>query len=102
MVKSRKRIFHLSWNSWINSLPLSLFYWFEKVLTCFHYWFEFRSIREVKKQVKAIAYVDRNHKETILTKIAKDTYMKDAKVKSFNNEQDALNWLAQFGSLPTE
>ena len=58
--------------------------------------------REVKEHVKAIAYVDRNHKETVLTKIAKNTYMKDAKVKSFNNEQDALNWLAQFGSLPTE
>ncbi len=57
--------------------------------------------REAKRRIKAMAFIDRNHKDTILTKIAKQTYMKDARVKSFDNEQDALDWLAQFGSLPT-
>ncbi len=57
--------------------------------------------QEAKRRIKAMAFIDRNHKETILTKIAKQTYMKDARVKSFDNEQDALDWLAQFGNLPT-
>ena len=56
--------------------------------------------REAKKRIKAMAYVDRNHKDTVLTEIARNTYMKGAKVRSFQDEQDALNWLAQFGHLP--
>jgi len=55
--------------------------------------------RETKKRISAIAYVDRNYKETVLTKIAKTTYMKAAKVRSFSTETDALDWLSPLEPL---
>lgn len=54
---------------------------------------------DVKNRISAMAYVDRNHKETVLTKIAKNTYMKDAKVRSFKKETEALEWLSQFDPI---
>ncbi len=54
---------------------------------------------EAKRRICAIAYIDRNHKETVLTKIAKNTYFKDAKVRSFRSEADAIAWLEPFGPL---
>jgi hypothetical protein len=52
-------------------------------------------LQQAKHRIKAIAFIERNHKDVILTRIAANTYFKDIAVKSFYDREEALNWLSQ-------
>ncbi|MGD8914307.1 MAG: hypothetical protein PVI97_09270 [Candidatus Thiodiazotropha sp.] len=52
-------------------------------------------LQQAKQRLKAIAFIERNHKDVILTRIAANTYFRDIAVKSFYDKQEALNWLSQ-------
>jgi hypothetical protein len=53
-------------------------------------------MQQTKHRLKAVAYVERNHRDVILTRIAANTYFRDVEVKSFFDSDEALNWLTQF------
>jgi hypothetical protein len=55
-------------------------------------------MQQTKKRLKAVAYIERNHRDVILTRIAASTYFRDVAVKSFYEEDMALQWLSQFFS----
>jgi hypothetical protein len=55
-------------------------------------------MQQTKHRLKAVAYVERNHKDVILTRIAANTYFRDVEVKSFYDRGEALAWLTQFFS----
>jgi hypothetical protein len=58
-------------------------------------------MQQTKHRLKAVAYVERNHRDVILTRIAASTYFRDVEVKSFYDRNKALDWLAQhFTELP--
>jgi len=47
------------------------------------------------KRLKAVAFLDRNHRDSFLSKIAKVSYFQHTKVRSFLNKKDAVAWLKQ-------
>lgn len=49
-----------------------------------------------RRRIKAVAYLDRHHRDSFLTKIAKVTYFQHARVMSFYRKQDAVEWLKLF------
>ena len=53
-------------------------------------------MQQTKHRLKAVAYVERNHRDVIMTRIAASTYFRDVEVKSFYDRDEALNWLSQF------
>jgi hypothetical protein len=53
-------------------------------------------MQQTKHRLKAVAYIERNHRDVIMTRIAASTYFRDVEVKSFYDSKEALNWLAQF------
>lgn len=55
-----------------------------------------------KSRLKAVAYVDRDHRDTLLSRIAQATYFKHTIVKSFQNESSAVNWLRSYCDEPIE
>jgi hypothetical protein len=55
-------------------------------------------MQQTKHRLQAVAYIDRNHIDAILTRIAASTYFRDVKVKSFYDRSEALEWLSQFFS----
>ena len=55
-------------------------------------------MQQTKHRLKAVAYVERNHRDVIMTRIAASTYFRDVEVKSFYDRDEAKNWLSQFFS----
>lgn len=55
-------------------------------------------MQQTKHRLKAVAYVERNHRDVIMTRIAANTYFRDVEVKSFFDRDEALNWLSQYFS----
>jgi len=55
-------------------------------------------MQQTKHRLKAVAYIERNHRDVIMTRIAANTYFRDVEVKSFYNREDALRWLSAFFS----
>jgi len=49
-----------------------------------------------KRRLKAVAYLDRNSRDSAWTKIAEHTYFKHTKVRSFYTKESTLEWLKQF------
>ena len=52
-------------------------------------------MQQTKHRLKAVAYVERNHRDVIMTRIAASTYFRDVQVKSFYDREEALDWLTQ-------
>jgi hypothetical protein len=52
-------------------------------------------LQDAKKRLKAVAFVERDHKDVIMTRIAANTYFKDISVKSFYNRDEAIEWLSK-------
>ncbi|MES9925076.1 MAG: hypothetical protein ABW152_13345 [Candidatus Thiodiazotropha endolucinida] len=52
-------------------------------------------LQQTKRRLKAVAFIERDHKDVIMTRIAANTYFKDIPVKSFYDEEEAVNWLSQ-------
>jgi hypothetical protein len=58
-------------------------------------------LQQTKQRLKAVAFIERDHKDAMMTRIAASTYFKDITVKSFYDKEEALNWLSQhFISTP--
>jgi hypothetical protein len=58
-------------------------------------------LQQTKRRLKAVAFIERNHKDVIMTRIAANTYFKDIAVKSFYDKEEAVTWLSQhFYSTP--
>jgi hypothetical protein len=58
-------------------------------------------LQQTKRRLKAVAFIERDHKDAIMTRIAASTYFKDIAVKSFYEKEEAITWLSQhFYSKP--
>jgi hypothetical protein len=55
-------------------------------------------MQQTKHRLQAVAYIERNHIDALLTRIAASTYFRDVEVKSFYDRSEALAWLSQFFS----
>jgi hypothetical protein len=55
-------------------------------------------MRQTKHRLKAVAFIERNHMDVVLTRIAANTYFRDVEVKSFYDREEAVEWLSQFFS----
>ncbi|MCU7915092.1 MAG: STAS/SEC14 domain-containing protein [Candidatus Thiodiazotropha sp. (ex Gloverina cf. vestifex)] len=53
-------------------------------------------MQQTKHRLKAVAYIERNHRDVIMTRIAASTYFRDVEVKSFYDQEEAIEWLKQF------
>jgi hypothetical protein len=53
-------------------------------------------LQQTKRRLKAVAFIERDHKDVILTRIAANTYFKDIAVKSFYDKSEAISWLSQY------
>ncbi len=53
-------------------------------------------LQQTKRRLKAVAFIERDHKDVILTRIAANTYFRDIPVKSFYDGNEAISWLSQF------
>jgi hypothetical protein len=52
-------------------------------------------LQQTKRRLKAVAFIERDHKDVIMTRIAANTYFKDIAVKSFYDKDTAISWLSQ-------
>ncbi|MCG8489931.1 MAG: STAS/SEC14 domain-containing protein [Chromatiales bacterium] len=50
-------------------------------------------LQQTKNRLKAAAFVERNNRDALMTRIAANTYFKDIEVKSFFEKQEAVAWL---------
>ena len=55
-------------------------------------------MQQTRHRLKAVAFIERNHRDVIMTRIASSTYFRDIAVKSFYDRNEALEWLSQFCS----
>lgn len=56
-----------------------------------------------KRRLKAVAYLERDYLDSLLTRIARVSYFQHTKVKSFYDREDAVEWLkSAFNSAPIE
>ena len=55
-------------------------------------------MQQTKHRLKAVAFIERNHRDVILTRIAASTYFRDVVVKSFYDRGEAVKWLKQYFS----
>ncbi|MEW8506019.1 MAG: hypothetical protein AB2598_04905 [Candidatus Thiodiazotropha sp.] len=53
-------------------------------------------LQQTKKRLKAVAFIERDHKDVIMTRIAANTYFKDIAVRSFYDKVEAIDWLSQY------
>jgi hypothetical protein len=53
-------------------------------------------MQQTKHRLKAVAYIERNHRDAVMTRIAASTYFRDVQVKSFFDRDKALEWLQQY------
>jgi len=60
-------------------------------------------MQQTRHRLKAVAFIERNHRDVILSRIAASTYFRDIPVKSFFEREPAVEWLMQFcSSSPLE
>ncbi|MES9939383.1 MAG: STAS/SEC14 domain-containing protein [Candidatus Thiodiazotropha sp. 6PLUC2] len=52
-------------------------------------------MQQTKSRLKAVAFVERNHRDALMTRIASSTYFKEIEVKSFYDKDEAVEWLKQ-------
>lgn len=52
-------------------------------------------LQQTKMRLKAVAFIERDHKDVIMTRIAANTYFKDIAVKSFYDKDEAISWLSK-------
>ncbi len=55
-------------------------------------------MQQTKHRLKAVAFIERNHRDVIMTRIAASTYFRDVEVRSFYDRDEALEWLSQYFS----
>ncbi|MCU7816976.1 MAG: hypothetical protein KZQ81_17705 [Candidatus Thiodiazotropha sp. (ex Rostrolucina anterorostrata)] len=55
-------------------------------------------LQQTKHRLKAVAFIERDHKDVIMTRIAASTYFKDVAVKSFYDQKEAVIWLSHYFS----
>ncbi|MGD8907921.1 MAG: STAS/SEC14 domain-containing protein [Chromatiales bacterium] len=55
-------------------------------------------MQQTRHRLQAVAYIERDHIDTIMTRIAATTYFRDVEVKSFYDRSEALDWLSQYFS----
>ena len=53
-------------------------------------------MQQTKHRLSAVAFIERNHRDVIMTRIAASTYFRDVDVKSFYVHDEAIEWLQQF------
>ncbi len=53
-------------------------------------------MQQTKHRLKAVAFIERNHRDVIMTRIAASTYFRDVEVRSFYDRDKALEWLSQY------
>lgn len=53
-------------------------------------------MQQTRHRLKAVAYIERNHRDVIMTRIAASTFFRDVEVKSFYDRDEALQWLSRF------
>jgi hypothetical protein len=53
-------------------------------------------MQQTRHRLKAVAFVERNHRDVIMSRIAASTYFRDVEVKSFFEREAAIKWLMQF------
>ena len=56
--------------------------------------------KDAATRVKAVAYVDRSHVDTLLSANANNTYLRDVDVCCFDSVEKAFEWICQYGPLP--
>lgn len=52
-------------------------------------------MQQTKSRLKAAAFIERDHRDALMTRIASSTYFQSIAVKSFYNRQEAVEWLMQ-------
>ncbi|MCG7918909.1 MAG: hypothetical protein N0E37_14265, partial [Candidatus Thiodiazotropha taylori] len=52
-------------------------------------------LQQTKDRLKAAAFVERDNRDVLMTRIAANTYFKDIEVRSFFNKQEAVAWLME-------
>jgi nucleoside-triphosphatase THEP1 len=55
-------------------------------------------MQQTRHRLKAVAFIERNHRDVIMTRIAASTYFRDVEVKSFYDRGEAVKWLRQYFS----
>ena len=55
-------------------------------------------MQQTRHRLMAVAFIERHHRDVIMTRIAASTYFRDIPVKSFYDRDEALAWLSQFFS----
>lgn len=53
-------------------------------------------MQQTRHRLKAVAFIERNRRDAILSRIAANTYFRDIPVKSFYQKEPAIAWLQQF------
>jgi hypothetical protein len=53
-------------------------------------------LRQTKQRLNAVAFIERDHKDVVMTRIAASTYFKDIPVKSFYEKKEAISWLSKY------
>lgn len=53
-------------------------------------------LQQTRHRLKAVAFIDRNHRDAILSRIAASTYFREIPVKSFYQRDTAVAWLQQY------
>jgi hypothetical protein len=52
-------------------------------------------LQQTKSRLKAAAFVERDNRDVIMTRIAATTYFKDIEVRSFFDKPQAVAWLTE-------
>ncbi|MCU7934356.1 MAG: hypothetical protein KZQ99_05675 [Candidatus Thiodiazotropha sp. (ex Dulcina madagascariensis)] len=55
-------------------------------------------MQQTKRRLKAVAFIERDRRDALMTKIAASTYFRDVEVRSFYERKMAVDWLRQFFS----
>ena len=51
-------------------------------------------------RIKAVAYIDRSHVDTMLSAYANNSYLSHVDVRAFNSKEKAFEWISCYGPLP--
>ncbi|MCU7919752.1 MAG: hypothetical protein KZQ95_15550 [Candidatus Thiodiazotropha sp. (ex Epidulcina cf. delphinae)] len=55
-------------------------------------------MQQTKSRLKAVAFIERDRRDALMTRIAASTYFRDVEVRSFYERKMAVDWLRQFFS----
>jgi hypothetical protein len=53
-------------------------------------------MKQTKHRLRAVAYIERDHIDAVMSRIAANTYFREVEVKSFYDRSEALEWLSQY------